>query len=144
MQYTRFRNIARCAKFRSDGKVFVASDDNGLVQVVDYEKKTPLRRFKGHSGPVHACDFAIDNTHVLSAGDDQNIRMWDITLGDLVWCHPCHSDYIRCMTPLSSPILVEGSLHAHDMLLKLWYLYLTQTRNGSKMNYARMIVLLKK
>eukprot|EP00919_Chromeraceae_sp_WS-2016_P058793 GHVR01139746.1.p1 GENE.GHVR01139746.1~~GHVR01139746.1.p1 ORF type:complete len:150 (+),score=58.43 GHVR01139746.1:22-450(+) len=110
MQYTRFRNIARCAKFRSDGKVFVASDDNGLVQVVDYEKKTPLRRFKGHSGPVHACDFAIDNTHVLSAGDDQNIRMWDITLGDLVWCHPCHSDYIRCMTPLSSPILVEGCL----------------------------------
>jgi WD40 repeat protein/serine/threonine protein kinase len=39
------------------------------------------RAFEGHAGPVRTARFTADGKFVLSAGDDNTIRIWDITTG---------------------------------------------------------------
>jgi U3 small nucleolar RNA-associated protein 15 len=45
---TRFKDVARGAEFRKDGKLMVAGGDEGLVQVFDVGSRAVLRTMKGH------------------------------------------------------------------------------------------------
>lgn len=46
---TRFKDMARGAEFRKDGKLLVAGGDEGLVQVFDVGSRAVLRTMKGHN-----------------------------------------------------------------------------------------------
>jgi U3 small nucleolar RNA-associated protein 15 len=45
---TRFKDNARGAEIRKDGKLVVAGGDDGLVQVFDLNSRAILRTMKGH------------------------------------------------------------------------------------------------
>lgn len=45
---SRFKDVARSAHIRSDGRLMVAGDDSGLVQVFDINSRAILRTFRGH------------------------------------------------------------------------------------------------
>ena len=45
---SRFGDVARSGNFRADGKLLVAGDDSGLIQVFDINSRAILRTFKGH------------------------------------------------------------------------------------------------
>lgn len=49
-QFTRFKEAAFGASFRSDGKLLIAGGDEGHLKLIDIGSKSLLRIFKGHKG----------------------------------------------------------------------------------------------
>lgn len=46
---SRFKDTARSAEFRKDGKLVVAGSDDGSVQVFDVSSRAVLRTMKEHN-----------------------------------------------------------------------------------------------
>jgi U3 small nucleolar RNA-associated protein 15 len=115
---SRFRDVAYSGVFRKDGKLLVAGDETGLVQVFDVDNKVSLRSFKDHIGPVHATQFLSDQTHIVSASDDKTVRYWDLPTEQILHTFDEHQDYVRALMPsLNSNLWLTGS---YDHSLKLW------------------------
>ena len=115
----RFDGVVHSAALRGDGKLLVAGEDNGRVQVFDSASKDILRLFKGHRGPVHGTCFASDNKAIMTAGDDRSTRMWDLATGAVVAEFDDHADYVRALdvSPASGSVWATGS---YDHTVRLW------------------------
>jgi U3 small nucleolar RNA-associated protein 15 len=47
---SRFKELAYCGSFRSDGRLMVAGGDEGHIRLFDIQGRNILRIFKGHKG----------------------------------------------------------------------------------------------
>lgn len=74
---SRFTDTALASKIHEDGKLLVAGDASGLVQIFDLNSRAILRSLKGHSNAVRTVSFAGKN--ILSGSDDNTVKLWDIT-----------------------------------------------------------------
>jgi RNA polymerase sigma factor (sigma-70 family) len=64
-------------RFSPDGKTLAAGAGDGLIhrwQVADWKKLAPC---EGHKGPVNGVVWSADGKMLVSAGDDQMVRVWD-------------------------------------------------------------------
>lgn len=115
----QFLNISYSASFRHDGKVLVAGGENPVVQVFDTSTRTRLRKFFGHTLPVHCTRFSTDNTYILSSSDDTSIRIWDLAHGSLVSLLMGHSNCIRTAdkSPVNNHTWLTG---CYDQTVRLW------------------------
>ncbi|KJE94791.1 U3 small nucleolar RNA-associated protein 15 [Capsaspora owczarzaki ATCC 30864] len=122
---SRFKDVAYCGTFRRDGKLLVAGDESGLVQLLDPNSRSVLRTFAGHQRAVHVTRFATDDNQIMSAGDDAVVRCWDIPAERQVLALTGHTDYIRAgvVSPVASDVWLTGG---YDHMVKLW-----DTRAGS-------------
>ncbi|TIC08762.1 WD40 repeat-like protein [Wallemia mellicola] len=117
---SRFKDVARSGQIRSDGRLVVAGDDSGLVQVFDINSRAILRTFEDHKQPVHVTSFhPTEQTKVLSASDDCSVILHDIPSQSALQKFDEHSDYVRtaAFSPSSPYLLVSGS---YDHTVKLW------------------------
>ncbi|KAL1953917.1 hypothetical protein VTO42DRAFT_2039 [Malbranchea cinnamomea] len=119
---TRFDDTARCADVRPDGRILVASDETGAMQVFDVNSRSILRTWKEHKQPVWLAKFSPGNpTTLLSASDDQTVRLWDLPSENSVRTLVGHSDYVRSGAFMpgaqSSNLVLSGS---YDQTVKLW------------------------
>ncbi|CEM21756.1 unnamed protein product [Vitrella brassicaformis CCMP3155] len=124
--YTRFKDVVRAIDFRRDGRLFVASDDSGLVQVIDANAKVPLRKMKGHHGSVRSVRFCRDNLHVMSGGDDGTLRVWDISATSPLTTLKAHTDFVRAIDIADTNPFLVGS-GSYDGTVRVW-----DTRHSSK------------
>ncbi|KAH9943446.1 WD40 repeat-like protein [Epithele typhae] len=93
---SRFNDIARSGCIRGDGKLVVAGDDTGLVQVFDINSRAILRTLDSHKQPVHVTKFsALDQTQILSCSDDTTVKVWDVPSQTAVTTFLDHTDYVR-------------------------------------------------
>ncbi|TPX33252.1 hypothetical protein SmJEL517_g03845 [Synchytrium microbalum] len=108
---SRFKETAYGGTIRNDGRVFVAGDASGLVQLFDLNSRAILRSFRGHNGPVHVSKFSPLNTHILTASDDRTVRYWDISTEAV--------DYVRSAAVCEDNpnLVISGS---YDHVVKLW------------------------
>ncbi|KAJ8662044.1 hypothetical protein O0I10_002376 [Lichtheimia ornata] len=116
---SRFKDIAYSGSFRQDGKLVVAGDGTGLVQMFDVNSRAILRTFRGHSLPVHVTRFSNDKTHILSASDDRTVRLWDIPSETSVNVFEDHEDYVRAgvVSDDNPNLILTGS---YDQTVRLW------------------------
>ncbi|KAK0385024.1 hypothetical protein NLU13_7502 [Sarocladium strictum] len=118
---TRFSDVARSGEVRRDGRVLVAGDDSGTVQVFDVGSRAILRTWKSHKQPVWATRWSeTDLTSVLSASDDKTVRLWDLPSNDPVRTFVGHGDYVRSanfMPGTMGNMVISGS---YDATVKLW------------------------
>ncbi|SPO28971.1 related to UTP15 - nucleolar protein, component of the small subunit processome [Ustilago trichophora] len=116
---SRFKDVARSANFRSDGRLMVAGDDSGLIQVFDTTSRAILRTLRGHSGPVHVTRFSPNGTEIMSASDDRTVRLWDVPEQKAVHVFEGHDDYVRSsvFSPDNPALMLSGS---YDSTVKLW------------------------
>ncbi|KAI6709889.1 hypothetical protein JHW43_007563 [Diplocarpon mali] len=118
---TRFSDIAHSAEIRRDGRVMVAGDDSGRIQVFDMRERAILKTWDEHKQPVWATKFSpIEMTTLMSASDDRTVRLWDLPSQESITKFIGHSDYVRsgCFLPGSmSNMLVSGS---YDSTVRLW------------------------
>ncbi|EPQ59415.1 WD40 repeat-like protein, partial [Gloeophyllum trabeum ATCC 11539] len=122
---SRFKDIARSGCIRGDGKLVVAGDDTGLIQVFDINSRAILRTLDSHKQPVHVTKFsALNHTQVLSCSDDSTVKVWDVPSQSAVTTFVDHTDYVRSgQFSTSNPHLVlTGS---YDTTVRLF-----DTRTG--------------
>ncbi|OAA60736.1 WD40/YVTN repeat-like-containing domain protein [Cordyceps fumosorosea ARSEF 2679] len=135
---TRFGDVARSGDIRRDGKVLVAGDDTGKVQVFDVNSRAILRTWTQHAGqPVWTTRFhPTQPTTLLSAGDDKTVRLWDLPSGEPVTTLAGHADYVRCARFLpgatTSGMLVSGS---YDATVRLWDPRVSSGAAGAAMTF---------
>ena len=81
------------------------------------DKSAPPQVLKGHQGPVFSVDASVDGTHVVSAGGEGTVRLWN--LGDGTF-EQLHSGVGRMVDAAFSPdgkwILAVGD----DGLVRRW------------------------
>ncbi|VDB85387.1 unnamed protein product [Peniophora sp. CBMAI 1063] len=117
---SRFKDTARSANIRGDGRLLVAGDDSGLVQIFDLNSRAILRTLDGHKQPVHVARFsALDPTNVLTCSDDATVRIWDVPSQTATSLFTEHTDYVRSGTflPTDSRLVLSGS---YDGTLRLF------------------------
>lgn len=118
---TRFSDVAHSGEIRRDGRVLVAGDDTGKIQVFDVNSRAILKTWTTHKQPVWTTKFSpTELTTLLSASDDRTVRLWDLTSNEPATTFVGHEDYVRCanfMPGTMSNMVVSGS---YDSTVKLW------------------------
>ncbi|KAG7096906.1 hypothetical protein E1B28_004311 [Marasmius oreades] len=123
---SRFKDIARSGCIRADGKLLVAGDDTGLIQVFDINSRAILRTFDSHKQPVHVTKFSLlAPTQVLSCSDDTTAKLWDVPSQSCISSFTSHTDYVRSgQASTSNPhLILTGS---YDSTVRLF-----DTRSGN-------------
>ncbi|KAL8775043.1 MAG: hypothetical protein Q9209_000522 [Squamulea sp. 1 TL-2023] len=120
-QISRFDDIAHGAEIRRDGRVLVAGDESGAIQVFDIHSRAILKTWTEHKQPVWTTKFSpIENTTLMSACDDRTVRLWDLPAQESVTTFRGHQDYVRSgafMQGQAAGLLVSGS---YDQTVKIW------------------------
>lgn len=118
---TRFSDIAHSGEIRRDGRVMVAGDDSGKIQVFDVNSRAILKTWEEHKQPVWVTKFSpTELTTLMSASDDQTVRLWDLPSGTSTTKFVGHGDYVRSaafMPGMLSGSVVSGS---YDSTVKVW------------------------
>lgn len=120
---SRFDDTVRSADIRPDGRVFVASDDSGALQVFDTSSRAILRTWREHAPqPAWVARFSPRTaTTLLSAGDDRTVRLWDLPSEASVRSLNGHTDYVRTAAFMpgaqAENLVVSGS---YDQTVRLW------------------------
>ncbi|KAL3424406.1 small nucleolar ribonucleoprotein complex subunit (WD domain-containing protein) [Phlyctema vagabunda] len=118
---TRFSDIAHSGEIRRDGRVMVAGDETGKIQVFDVNSRAILKTWTEHKQPVWTTKFSpTELTTVMSASDDRTVRLWDLPSQASTTTFVGHSDYVRSgsfMPGSMSNLIVTGS---YDETVRLW------------------------
>jgi U3 small nucleolar RNA-associated protein 15 len=118
---SRFTDIAHSGEIRRDGRVVVAGDDSGLIQVFDTTSRAILKTWNEHKQPVWTTKFSpTDATTLMSASDDKTVRLWDLPSQSPIATLVGHEDYVRSgafIPSFSSNLLVSGS---YDGTVRIW------------------------
>lgn len=81
-------------KFSPDGKFVCFSLLDSTIKICYVDSKKLFLSLYGHSLPILAFDISSDNTLLVSASADKNVKLWGLDFGD---CHKsifCHDDSI--------------------------------------------------
>ncbi len=118
---TRFDDTAHSGEIRYDGRVVVAGDETGAIQVFDVNSRAILKTWREHKQPVWSTKWhPRETTTLMSASDDSTVRLWDLPSSQSVTVFRGHQDYVRSgafMTGHGSNLLVSGS---YDQTVRLW------------------------
>ena len=118
---TRFDDTAHSGEIRYDGRVVVAGDETGAIQIFDVNSRAILKTWKEHKQPVWSTKWhPRETTTLMSASDDKTVRLWDLPSSESVTIFLGHQDYVRSsafMPENGSNLLVSGS---YDQTVRLW------------------------
>eukprot|EP00796_Vickermania_ingenoplastis_P003989 gene3989-2844_t len=108
----------RCLRM-NDGRVFVGGE-NGSFYVIDNDRKSV---FSGHQGAVTAIAVTLEG-YVVTGGEDNQIRVWDITLGKAIRLLVGHQNMIKCLVVVEDEDAddARGAIlsFSRDRTMKVW------------------------
>ncbi|KII95153.1 hypothetical protein PLICRDRAFT_96605 [Plicaturopsis crispa FD-325 SS-3] len=117
---SRFKDVARSGCIRGDGKLVLAGDDTGLIQVFDINSRAILRTLDSHKQPVHVTKFSpLEATQVLSCSDDTTVKLWDVPSQTAITTFTSHTDYVRSgqVSTTNPNLILTGSYDSTVQLL---------------------------
>jgi hypothetical protein len=133
-QFTGHDGAVYAAAFSPDGKLVATGGYDKLVMIwnpdevkpVDIQRRIDKKpdpkpnylRLAGHSGPVRAVGFSPKSQLVISGGDDNAIRIWDVATGESVNALHGHGSAVQACTfsPDGQFVLSGGK----DERIRLW------------------------
>ncbi|GAA6009957.1 hypothetical protein JCM11491_000880 [Sporobolomyces phaffii] len=117
---SRFKETATSGEIRTDGKLCIAGDEGGLVQVFDINSRAILRTIRAHKQAVHTTKFSPGaGTQILTTSSDTTVRLFDLSTSAAVRTFSSHTDYVRtaAFVPSSPSLVVSGG---YDNTVRLW------------------------
>mmetsp|Transcript_17856 Transcript_17856/g.41500 ORF Transcript_17856/g.41500 Transcript_17856/m.41500 type:complete len:224 (-) Transcript_17856:375-1046(-) len=79
--YKTKNNIFFSGCFRnSDERIFAVTGKNKKIDIFDVKNHCLLRSLWGHENPVYSLCFSIENSKIISGGNDSYVKLWDIPL----------------------------------------------------------------
>ncbi|AOW04816.1 UTP15 C terminal-domain-containing protein [Yarrowia lipolytica] len=107
---SRFKDTVYCGEFRSDGKLIVAGDATGLVQIFDAVSRNILVTLQASQLATHVTKFHPTNlTTLLTASDDRSVKLYDITSSTPLIEFEGAQDYVRCGEFVDANVVAAGS-----------------------------------
>lgn len=107
---SRFKDTVYCGEFRSDGKLIVAGDATGLVQIFDAVSRNILVTLQASHMATHVTKFHPTNlTTLLTASDDRSVKLYDITSSVPLVDFEGAQDYVRCGEFVDANVVAAGS-----------------------------------
>ncbi|ANZ77201.1 BA75_04210T0 [Komagataella pastoris] len=119
--FSRFKDTVYSGEFRHDGKLLVAGDASGLVQIFHADNpRSLLVSFKPSSYPTHVTKFhPNNNSNLLTASDDRIVRLYDITNTDKALVQfSGHDDYVRSASFIPGTNLITTG--SYDGIVRIW------------------------
>jgi transcription initiation factor TFIID subunit 5 len=87
-------------------------------ELFDFDSVEPFCTLYGHSGPVYATRFSVDNSVLLSCSEDTTIRLWNTATYSNVACYRGHSYPVwDCAF---SPTGLYFASASHDRTARVW------------------------
>ena len=113
---------AFCAvKFMPDGRALLVGGRAGTVAIWSTVSGKCLREFTGHSGAIQDLAAIADKSHVLSAGEDKTLRLWNADNGQSIWV--VRDGKTRFNSIALSPdgrFIFSGGLEGPNSSVKIW------------------------
>ncbi|MDF1747127.1 MAG: hypothetical protein P1V19_25770, partial [Gimesia sp.] len=72
------QTLVYCGAFLNEGKQIILGGSGGL-SLVDVQKRSVIKHFKGHTASISAVSILPDNQHFISVSLDGTARLWDIS-----------------------------------------------------------------
>jgi len=99
---------------------------NGNIKIFNLKEQKEVNSWPAHNGNIHTLCFSPDGTHMISAGDDRVIRVWDYE--HKLFEQPIqelsgHDSKITALKYINNDTFVSGSF---DQTARIW-----QCNNGS-------------
>jgi WD40 repeat protein len=119
--------------WRDASRLLTASLDRD-IKLSDLENKSSLLNYKGHSRGVFGICLLEDGKTLVSAGDDQSVRVWDVESGELVRSLNQHTRSVNAVAlrPADGGLPMVASA-ASDRTIRLW-----QPTIGRMVCYVRL------
>ena len=77
-----------------------------------------ITTFSGHTQEVNSVVFSSDGALLVSGGDDETVKLWDVQTGGVIKTFSGHTDWVRSVSiSADRTIIVSGS---KDCTLHLW------------------------
>jgi WD40 repeat protein len=92
----------------TDNGLLISGSDDHSVRVWDLETASPLHVCNGHDGRVNSVACLSGGRFAVSACDDCDINVWDLTKGVLVATHTVESPVLACAANPSGTEIVAG------------------------------------
>lgn len=114
----RFKDTVYSGSFRCDGKLLVAGDAKGLIQVFDSSSRAILVTLQPTQLPTQVTKFhPTDKSVLLSASDDKVVRLWDLTSPKPLASFNDHTDYVRTASFVAPNVIATG---CYDGIVRIY------------------------
>ncbi len=105
-------------EFNPVGNNFAVGTQNGSVTFYHPGNGKQLSQLRGHTSAVLALTFSSDGRWLLSAGQDQNVVLWDLTKDSLVSSNNSHTDIVTGLEMMPDDSKVVSI--SRDKTVRVW------------------------
>lgn len=117
-----------------DSTQFFSASLDRQIHLCDFEKGKLLRSYRGHSRGVSSVCLLKDQQTLVSVGDDQSVRVWNSSTGELIRSLSQHTKQIHAVAlrPAGGELPMVASA-AGDRTIRFW-----QPTIGRMVRYVRL------
>lgn len=110
----------RALSFASDSKTLISGSDDKCIHIYDVEHGQIASTLTGHSDWVLnvAANPDISKQQLASCGSDKKVKIWDLTLRQVLETHEIHSDQV---SSFFFHLFLKHNLAKHSVILGLGY-----------------------